>query len=439
MSTTRTEQRAQWQNWSGGVRCTPTRIESPGSTAEVVDVVTAAARDGLPVRPVGAGHSFTPLAATDGVMVRLDRMTRVLHHDPTSGRVSVQAGISLHVLNRELAALGLALPNLGDVDPQAVAGAIGTGTHGTGARLPGIAAAVVGVQLVTASGEVLEIGEDHPWLGAAQLSLGALGILTEVTLQCVPAFLLHAREEPMALPEVLHRLPELVGDNDHVEFYWFPHTEKALLKRNNRVPDGTPAAPLGRLRHLVEDEVLSNGAFEALNRLAHAAPALVPRINALSGSALSAREYTAPSHDVFVSPRRVRFQESEFAMPREALPDVIAGLQRLFASGEHRVSFPIEVRFAAADDVWLSTAHGRDSCYVAVHAYHRQDPTAYFAAAQDLFTAHAGRPHWGKRHTLTATYFEQACPRFADWLAVRDELDPERRFANDHLREVLGD
>lgn len=439
MSTTRTGQRAPWQNWSGGVRCTPTRIESPGSTGEVVDVVTAAARDGLPVRPVGAGHSFTPLAATDGVMVRLDRMTRVLHHDPATQRVRVQAGISLHVLNRELAALGLALPNLGDVDPQAVAGAIGTGTHGTGARLPGIAAAVVGVQLVTAAGEVLEIDEAHPWLGAAQLSLGALGILTEVTLQCVPAFLLHAREEPMALPEVLHRLPELVTRNDHIEFYWFPHTDKALLKRNNRVPDGTPAAPLGRLRHLVEDEVLSNGAFEALNRLAHTAPALVPRINALSGSVLSAREYTAPSHEVFVSPRRVRFQESEFAMPREALTDVIAGLQRLFASGEHRVSFPIEVRFAAADDVWLSTAHDRDSCYVAVHAYHRQDPTAYFAAAQAVFTAHEGRPHWGKRHTLTAAYFAQACPRFTDWLAVRDELDPERRFANDHLRQVLGD
>lgn len=437
MSTqTRPSAATTWTNWARVVTAHPQRVLHPASTADVQAAVLAAAADGLPVKAIGAGHSFTPIGATDGVLLHLDRMNAVLGRE--GDRVRVQAGISLHELNPRLKAMGLALPNLGDVDPQSVAGAISTGTHGTGDRLHGIAAAVVAVQLVTASGDVLDIDEHHPWFGAARVTLGALGILTEVTLQCVPAFLLHAREEPMALPEVLDRLPELVGDHDHFEFYWFPHTEKALVKRNNRVPEGTPAQPLSRFRHVLDDEVLSNGLFEVVNRVGRRAPRAIPRFNAISGSALSAREYTSDSYDVFVSPRRVRFRESEFAMPREALPDVIDTLQSWFAtSGEH-VSFPIEVRFTAPDDVWLSTGHERANCYVAVHQHWRSDPTSYFAAAQDVFTAHEGRPHWGKMHTLDATYFAERYSRFTDFVAIRDELDPTRRFTNPYLDRVLG-
>ena len=425
-----------WTNWSRVVTAHPARVLHPTSTADVQAAVRSAAADGLTVKAIGAGHSFTPIGATDGVLLHLDRMGQVLGRD--GDRVRVQAGISLHDLNPRLRAMGLALPNLGDVDPQSVAGAVSTGTHGTGERLHGIAAAVVAVQLVTASGDVLEIDETHEWFGAARVTLGALGILTEVTLQCVPAFLLHAREEPMALPEVLDRLPELVGDNDHFEFYWFPHTEKALIKRNNRVADGTPAAPLSRFRHVLDDEVLSNGLFEVVNRVGRRLPRVIPRVNSISGSALSAREYTSESFDVFVSPRRVRFRESEFAMPREALPEVIAALQQWFAtSGEH-VSFPIEVRFTAPDDVWMSTGHERASCYVAVHQYWKVDPTRYFAAAQDVFSAHEGRPHWGKMHTLDSAYLSERYARFDDFVAIRDRLDPTRLFSNPYLDRVLG-
>jgi FAD-linked oxidoreductase len=404
----------------------------------VVALIHLARSQGLPLKAYGAGHSFTPIAATDGFLLRLDRMNHVLAHDTTSGRVRVQAGMSLHELNPALLALGLALPNLGDVDPQSVAGAISTGTHGTGGRLHGIAAAVVGVQLVTAEGDVVEIDEQHPWFDAARVSLGALGIVTEVTLQCVPAFLLHAREEPMPLPEVIERLPELVEENDHFEFYWFPHTEKALVKRNNRVPDGTTRAPVGRLRHLVDDEILSNGVFGLLNEVATRRRSLVPRINRISGSVLSAREFVDHSHEVFVSTRRVRFRETEFAMPRSALPDVIAALQSWFDAGHETISFPIEVRFTGADDIWMSTGHERDNCYVAVHQYHRSDPTAYFSAAQDIFTAHEGRPHWGKMNTVDTAYLRERYSRFDDFVAVRDEADPERVFTNPYLDRILG-
>jgi len=427
-----------WENWGRSVRTQPVRQLTPASTAEVQTAVRDAARDHLQVKAYGAGHSFTSIAATEGVLLSLDRMNRILASDPDTGRVRVQAGLSLHDLNPQLKALGLALPNLGDVDPQSVAGAVSTGTHGTGHRLHGISNAVVGVQLVTAAGDVLEIDEQHEWFGASRVTLGALGIITEVTLQCVPAFLLHAREEPMALPEVLDRLPELVEKNDHFEFYWFPHTEKALIKRNNRVPDDTPVEPVSRFRHWLDDEFLSNTLFEQVNRVASKRRGLVPRINNISGSLLGAREYTSDSYDVFVSPRRVKFRESEFAMPRAALTGVIAELQDWFAAGHENISFPIEVRFTAADDVWLSTGHERDNCYVAVHQYWRNDPTAYFAAAQDIFTAHEGRPHWGKMHTLGADYFAQRYSRFGDFVAIRDELDPDRRFSNAYLDRVLG-
>lgn len=428
----------RWSTWSGSATAHPVRLLHPASTAEVVEAVRAARAQGLPVKAYGAGHSFTPIAATDGVMLRLDRMNHLLAHDTASGQVRVQAGMSLHELNPQLDAIGLALPNLGDVDPQSLAGAVSTGTHGTGAKLHGIAATVIGVQLVTAEGNVVEIDESHPWFGAARISLGALGIVTELTLQCVPTFLLRAREEPVPLPEVLDRLPELLESHDHTEFYWFPHTEKALLKRNDRVPPGTEREPVGRIRHLVDDELLSNGAFELVNRVAARRPSWIPRFNQWSGSALSAREYIDRSYEVFVSPRRVRFRESEFAMPRAALPEVIRELQAWFDAGHENISFPIEVRFTAADDVWMSTGHERDNCYVAVHQYHRSDPTAYFAAAQDIFTAHEGRPHWGKLHTLGADYLAQRYARFDDFVAVRDEADPHRVFSNAYLDRVLG-
>ncbi|MET0447485.1 MAG: D-arabinono-1,4-lactone oxidase [Aeromicrobium sp.] len=429
---------AHWQNWGRSVESHPVRIAHPASTAEVVTIVREAVAAGLSVKAVGASHSFTAIAATDGVLLKLDRMSAIVATDTALGRVRVQAGISLHDLNPQLGTRGLALPNLGDVDPQSVAGAVSTGTHGTGGSLFGISQAVVGVQLVTADGQVLEIDEQHPWFGASRVTLGALGIVTEVTLQCVPAFLLHAREEPMALPAVLEQLDSLVGDNDHFEFYWFPHTEKTSTKRNNRVVEGTERQPLGGFRHWLDDEFLSNTAFEAVNRVVAKRRSWIPRLNDIAGSALSAREYVDDSYNVFVSSRTVRFREAEFAMPREALPDVLGELATWFGAGHENISFPIEVRFTAADDVWMSTGHERDNCYVAVHQYWRSDYREYFAAAQDIFTAHEGRPHWGKIHSLDAGYFAERYSRFGDFVAIRDELDPGRTFSNPYLDRVLG-
>jgi L-gulonolactone oxidase len=374
------------------------------------------------------------------VMIRLDGLSSITYADKESGRVTVGAGTGLRKLNAGLAAFDLAMANLGDIDKQTVSGAISTGTHGTGARLGGLATQVVALDLVTADGSVLHCSaEENPDVfNAARISVGALGVITSLTLQCVPAFLLRAQERPLPLPEVLDGFDELADGNDHFEFYWFPHTDLALTKRNNRVASGVGASPVSRLRGWVDDELLSNKVFELTNRLATRQPGLVPRINRIASRALSAREYVDASYKVFCSERNVVFRESEYAVPREHAVDVIRRLRSWIDSSGSRIPFPIEVRVAAADDIWLSTAHGRDTAYIAIHQYHRLPHDEYFQAFERIVADYDGRPHWGKLHTLTASDLRTRYPRFDDFLEVRDRLDPDRTFTNPYTRHVFG-
>jgi FAD-linked oxidoreductase len=430
-----------WQNWSGTASADPVRRYWPRSTEEIADAVTAAAKEGLTVRALGSGHSFTAAAATSGAALDLSGWTGIVAADLESGLVTVRSGTTFRELNAALDALGLALANLGDIDAQTVSGAISTGTHGTGARLGGIATQVAGLELVLADGSVVSCSAaQRPDLfGAARVSLGALGVLSTVTLQCVPAFWLAADERPMPLERVLSGFDELAAANDHFEFYWFPYGRNALVKRNNRITDGGGPPPMPGWRRFVEYDVLENAAFGALCRTGRAVPRLIRPLNQLAAATLSSRSYSAVSHQVFVTPRRVRFVESEYAVPRAFLLGVLAelraGVQRL----PHPVMFPVEVRVAAADDVWLSTAYGRDTAYVAIHQYVGLPYQEYFRMFESIATAAGGRPHWGKLHTRDAAYLAAGYPRFGDFLRVRDETDPGRLFANPYLRQIFGD
>ncbi|HEY6738346.1 MAG TPA: D-arabinono-1,4-lactone oxidase, partial [Actinopolymorphaceae bacterium] len=315
-----------------------------------------------------------------------------------------------------------------------------TGTHGTGLGFGGLAAQVHGLELVLADGSIVRCGPDtRPDLfAAARVGLGALGVITAVTLRCEPAYALHAVERPMPLDQVLGDLDRLVADNDHFEFYWFPHTARTLTKSNNRVPDGTDARPLSPLRAWLDDHFLSNSVFEYTNRLCTVLPSLTPLTNGIATRALAAREYIDRSYRVFCSPRRVVFRETEWALPRAALPDVLRELDRWIERTGARVSFPVEVRFAPADDIWLSTAHGRETAYVAVHQYHRVPYERYFRAVEAIALDAGGRPHWGKLHWCDAERLRKLYARFDDFRAVRDDVDPERVFANPYLGRVLG-
>ena len=427
-----------WQNWAGTAIADPARRYWPRSAEAIADAIKDAASAGLTVRALGSGHSFTPAAATSGAALDLSGWTGVISADAESGLVTVRSGTTIAALNAALDALGLAMPNLGDIDAQTIAGAISTGTHGTGARLGGIATAVAGLELVLADGSVASCSaEQSPDLfAAARVSLGALGVVSAVTLSCVPAFDLAADERPMPLGEVLARFGEFAADNDHFEFYWFPYGKNALVKRNNRATELPPRMP--GWRRFFEYEVMENAAFGAVCRTGRAVPRLIKPLNRLAAATLSARSYSAPSHQVFVTPRRVRFVESEYAVPRESVLDVLAELRAAVPRLAHPVMFPVEVRVAAADDIWLSTAYGRDTAYVAIHQYVGLPYREYFAAFESIAAAVGGRPHWGKMHTLDAKRLGELYPRFADFLRIRDETDQERRFANPYLEQVLG-
>ncbi|MFK0297057.1 D-arabinono-1,4-lactone oxidase [Streptomyces sp. NPDC090442] len=428
-----------WHNWAGNVTARPARIATPASTEELAAAVRSATADGLTVKAAGTGHSFTPAAATDGLLIRPERLTGIRRIDRAAGTVTVAAGTPLKDLNRALSAHGLSLTNMGDIMEQTVSGATSTGTHGTGRDSASIAAQITTLELVTADGSVLRCSaaENPEVFAGARLGLGALGVVSELTFAVEPEFLLIAREEPMAFAEVTDRFDELVAENEHFEFYWFPHTDNCNTKRNNRSQG--PAAPPGRVSGWVEDELLSNGVFQVACAVGRAVPAAIPGIAKLSSRALSARTYTDVPYKVFTSPRRVRFVEMEYALPKEAAIGALGELKALVERSGFRISFPVEVRTAPADDLVLSTASGRDTVYLAVHMYRGTPYQAYFAAAERIMTAHGGRPHWGKLHTRDAAYLAGVYPRFGEFTALRDRLDPERRFTNRYLRQVLGE
>lgn len=438
MGTTASGKNGTWRNWGGNVSARPAREVTPASVEELAAAVRQAAEDGLTVKAVGTGHSFTSIAATDGVLIRPQLLTGIRNIDREAGTVTVEAGTPLKRLNLALAREGLSLTNMGDIMEQTVSGATSTGTHGTGRESGSIAAQIKGLELVTADGSVLTCSqkENPDVFAAARIGLGALGIVTAITFAVEPLFLLTAREEPMPFDKVLADFDELWAENEHFEFYWFPHTGSTNTKRNNR--SAGPERPVGQLTGWFEDEFLSNGVFQAVQLLGRAAPAAIPGIARLSSKALSARTYTDIPYKVFTSPRRVRFVEMEYAVPREALVETLRELKAMVERSGLRVSFPVEVRTAPADDITLSTASGRDSAYIAVHMFRGTPYQAYFTAAERVFTAHEGRPHWGKVHTRDAEYLAGVYPRFGEFTALRDRLDPERRFQNDYLRRVLG-
>ncbi|HEX9541834.1 MAG TPA: D-arabinono-1,4-lactone oxidase [Streptosporangiaceae bacterium] len=425
-----------WRNWAGNQSAQPRWMISPRSAEEVGEAVTTAAAEGLRVRMAGSGHSFTGAAVTDGMLLRPGALARVRSLDEHARLVTVEAGCPLRVLNEHLQARGLALANMGDIQEQTVAGAIQTGTHGTGRDLASIAAQVASLEMVLADGTITSCSAGTDLFLAARVGLGALGVLTAVTFRVVPGFLLRAQEEPMRWSEVIARLDELTSSNEHFEFYWFPHTEGCLTKRNNRC-DG-PARPLPGWRYRMDDEFLSNSVFGATCRLGHRFPGMIPAVNAIAGKALGARRYVDASYRVFTSPRRVRFKEQEYAIPRENLAGVLAEIRALFARRDWRISFPIEVRVAPADANWLSTAQGRDTAYIAIHVFHASPHEEYFREVEAVMTAVGGRPHWGKLHTRDAAYLRGVYPEFTHFAALRDTLDPERRFANPYLEQVLG-
>jgi FAD-linked oxidoreductase len=429
---------ARWTNWAGNHTCAPEGVERPRSEQELAEVVRGAASSGRRVRPVGTGHSFTDAACTDGVMVDTRWLDRVVAVDSTSGRVRVGGGIRLHELGERLAALGLALENQGDIDAQSLAGAIATGTHGTGLRFGNLSSRVVGVRLVTTTGEVVEVTDDSDpeALAAARVSLGALGIASAVTVQCLPLYTLRRRDEPRPLGETLARLDELAESNDHFELFVFPYTRTALTRATER--SGREPEPGGRWRSWIEEDLVENGALSLACRVGRRANRLVPSLNRRLAALIGPGEKVDRAHRVYATKRRVRFTEMEYACPRAQAREAV---ERILALVERRrlpIAFPLEVRFSAGDDALLSPAHGRETCYLAVHQYVGMEYESYFRAVEAIMDDYDGRPHWGKLHYQSAATLAARYPEWERFQGVRNRLDPEGVFVNDYTRRVLG-
>jgi L-gulono-1,4-lactone dehydrogenase len=429
---------AEWRNWAGDQRCDPAVVERPGSRDELAAVVARAAARREPIRAVGSGHSFTGIALTDGLMLQLDRLDRLLGADRASGLVKIEAGIVLGELNRRLDRLGLAFENLGDIDRQTLAGAVSTGTHGTGARFQSLSAQVEAIELVLAGGESLELtaASDPDAFRAGQVGLGALGVIYAATIRTVPAYTIHRVDGPMLLDETLDRLDELNDASDHFEFYVFPHTDVALCRESRRTDE--PPRPRSRARVYAQEVMLENWVGQLFAAAGRRFPSQIPRLARLAARGVGHSTKVDRSFRVFASERRIRFTEMEYGIPRAHAREAVERVLELAGRPELRVAYPIEVRFVAADDAFLSSSHERDTCYVAVHHDRKLDWEPYFRGVEAIMGDYEGRPHWGKRHFQTAATLAPRYPRWDDFQRVRARLDPDGAFRNAYTDRVLG-
>jgi L-gulono-1,4-lactone dehydrogenase len=427
----------EWRNWAGDQSCAPAEVVRPRDRDELAAAVVRAAEAGRTVSVAGSGHSFTGAAMTGGTMIHVEALGGVIDADPATGLVKVGGGTVLADLNEELARLGLAMENLGDIDRQTIAGAISTGTHGTGAKLRNISAQVEELELVLADGSVRELdGEEPDLLRAARVGVGALGAISAVTLRCVPAFTLHRVDSRHPRDEVLDTFDERAVAHEHFELFTFPYADSALVLERNRVD--APPRPRGRAAAWLNDVVLENWALGALSATSRALPRAIPALSRLAAALASGSRATDRSDRIFANERRVRFTEMEYGVPREHGPEAARRVIEWVRANRYPVFFPIEMRVTAADDAHLSPSHQRDTTYIAVHQYKGMEWRPYFEAVEEIMNDYNGRPHWGKRHFQTAETLAPRYPAWTQFQAARDALDPTRTFTNDYAQRVLG-
>jgi L-gulonolactone oxidase len=423
----------------GNQVCRPECFHRPASEEELIAVVRRAAREGKRLKIVGAGHSWTPIALCDEHLATLDDYARVLHVDAEKLQVKVQAGIRLEALSSAMRSQGLAFPVLGTVKFQSIAGAISTATHGTGLRFGSVSSLVTELELITAAGEVLRASREQNTdvFAAARCGLGALGLISTVTLQCERVFCLKGIERREKLNSTLHDLDRLLESNDHFKLWWFPHTDTCLTFQQNRTTEAPSRSALGRWW---SDIAVRNGLVQPLMLACIAAPRITPAaVRFFTGLTPQHVEFIDHSAEVFYHPTYIRHWETEYSIPRQNAAEAVERLAAWVNSHPSlRVNMPVDVRFVRGEDIWLSPAEGRDSVYIGVLQHRRLPYEEYFRGFEALMDEYGGRPHWGKMHTKTAAELRRLYPCFDDFLSLRERLDPGGMLLNSYLHRVLG-
>ena len=386
----------EWQNWSGSQQHNVAGFEQPDGEAALLTLLEKARREGRSVRPVGTSHSFVPFW-TDDFIVSLDNMKGLVEVDTEAKQARFRAGTKLHELGEPLWSHGLSMINMGDIDRQSIAGAVSTGTHGTGPTLQNISSQLAGIRLAKADGEIIDIDKASApeLLRAAQVSMGSLGIIVEATLQLMPAYYLHERNWSASVDECAGQLDELISSNRHFEFFWDPGSDTCAMKSLN-------------ITDREESVVPAEG------------------------------EEIGPSYKIIPSTREMKFNEIEFSVPAEAGWDCFLEVRALMQADFPKVRWPVEYRTLAADDMLISSASGRETVTISAHQGINYPHEEFFLAVENIFRRYSGRPHWGKVHTHKAEELRGLYPRFDRFCEIRDQLDPEGRFLNPWLRGIFG-
>lgn len=434
-----------WHSWGGNLTARPSVTVRPDDSDQVLHVLEEAVAAGKSVRPSGSGHSWSPLVPTDGVRLDTSALTGLASVDEDRQQVTVFAGTTVHQLNLILEEHGLALANLPDCAHMTVAGAIATGTHGTGLGQPSLGDQVIGVSLATPSGDVVTCSETHrpELLRAARVHLGVLGVVLTVTLRCVSAFRLHCAEFREPVAGLVDSLQERMSGADHFEFSWMPGTSVAhtrIMSRLHRLSATytRPASPISRALRRTDDAVLRTSLSAGLGRVGALMPRAVGGLNKIGSMAVSSRRYTDISYRAFTASRPVHYVASEYALPLEATAPAFRELMALVERDGYELTFPVHVRCSPPEQGYLSPAAGRYTGWINLRQYGRRPSQTFLTAAEQILVDHGGRPHWGTLHTRTA---EELAPLYTQWdefLTLRAAMDPQGTLLNPHLRRLLG-
>ncbi len=427
----------QWKNWSESFINKPERIFYPRNESDIITLFKECKQNRKKVRVIGAGHSFTPLAVTNGILVSLHHLSGIEKIDYVNKRVTIWGGTTLIDLGKLLYKHGLSMENLGDINLQTIAGAVSTGTHGSGINFGNLSTQVTKLTMITPNGEKLIISptENSHLFDAARLSLGLLGIITKVEIQVISAHELISVSKRSTINQVLPNLNTLIKSNRHFEFFWFPHTETIQIKTLNPKSKANQEKLKGPSKF--NDMVMENGALGLVSEISRVQPNLSKIVSKMIALGVPTGKTVGNSYEMYATPRLVKFNEMEYSIPAEHMQDAIKDINHTIDKNNFKVHFPLECRYVKSDNLWLSPSYKRDSAYIAVHMYKGMEYKQYFAKLEEVLKHYEGRPHWGKMHTLNSLDLQGAYPKFNDFLQIRNQLDPDNLLLNSYLEDLF--